>query len=67
MVRPTDQETIATEKIACFPQSPKPWDRDGMSHGEAQGLARRQTEQGKITVDSLFCGFLWHKGTGEAV
>lgn len=66
MMSPTNQETIATEKRACFLQPPKPWGRGRATHRETPGSAGRQMEQGKIMVDGLSCGFLWHKGKSEA-
>lgn len=50
MVKPTNQETISNEKIACYSQVPK---REGTlhrtrPHREAPGLVRRQWEQEKM-------------------
>lgn len=47
MVRPTDQETIATEKIVCSSESHR---GEGMPHHEgphvrAGGLAKRKREK----------------------
>lgn len=55
MVRLTDQEMIAIEKIVCYWQFPKGGDMLCYSGpcGEAPGLVRMQREQGGIPDTSL--------------
>lgn len=59
MVRPTDQEMIATEKIVCYSQFPRGGDtpHHERSQREAPGSVKRQKEQGEGVGKRLVSSF----------
>lgn len=63
MVRPTDQETMAIEKMVCYSR----FSREGKCHGrEAQVLGRLEGVGGWNVGHSLCLGFRRKEPMGQA-
>ena len=59
MVKPTDEEKTAIEKVDCYTHRSQQEGhaQHGGLHQEAPGLVRRQGEEGENVDRSLYCAF----------
>lgn len=67
MVRPTDEETTANEKVVCYLQFPRGGSTPHHTgpRGEAAAWVRRQREQGKMWASIFMVVFAGRSGQGK--